>query len=38
MRCAWSPRIVSLLGRYARIEEMLRGAAATGEPDLAELW
>jgi AcrR family transcriptional regulator len=30
--------ITSLSGRYARINEVLRGAAATGEPELAELW
>jgi AcrR family transcriptional regulator len=30
--------IASLSGRYARIDEVLRGAAATGEPELAELW
>jgi AcrR family transcriptional regulator len=30
--------IVGLFGRYARIDEVLRGAAATGEPELAELW
>ena len=30
--------MAGLLGRYARIDEVLRGAAATGEPDLAELW
>jgi AcrR family transcriptional regulator len=29
---------VSLAGRYARIDEVLRGAAATGEPELAQLW
>jgi AcrR family transcriptional regulator len=29
---------VRLSGRYARIDEVLRGAAATGEPELAELW
>jgi AcrR family transcriptional regulator len=30
--------IVALSGRYALIDEVLRGAAATGEPELAELW
>ena len=30
--------MAGLLGRYARIDEVLRGAAATGEPELAELW
>lgn len=30
--------ISGLSGRYARIDEVLRGAAATGEPELAELW
>ena len=30
--------IVGLFGRYALIDEVLRGAAATGEPELAGLW
>jgi AcrR family transcriptional regulator len=30
--------IVGMSERYAHIDEVLRGAAATGEPDLAELW
>ena len=30
--------IASLDARYARIDEVLRGAAATGEPELAGLW
>jgi AcrR family transcriptional regulator len=30
--------ITGMFGRYARIDEVLRGAAATGEPELAELW
>ena len=30
--------IAGLSGRYARIDEVLRGAAATGEPELADLW
>jgi hypothetical protein len=30
--------IAGLSRRYARIDEVLRGAAATGEPELAGLW
>ena len=30
--------ITSVAGRYARIDEVLHGAAAAGEPELAELW
>jgi AcrR family transcriptional regulator len=29
---------VGLSVRYARLDEVVRGAAATGEPDLVELW
>jgi AcrR family transcriptional regulator len=30
--------IAGMCGRYARIDDVLRGAAATGDPEMADLW